>query len=537
MTTKLLRRSIFASVFFLGLGTNLASAATIDERASQKIDQAINVHYLETNFDKAEGVLLGIVKACEGQCGGSTIARSWMYVGIVRGAGRSNYSGAKQAFIEAFKHDPNVQLDRDLVTPEVEKAWNDAKGHAPVVAAPVVEEVDLSGPPEAVLPPLACSWTATETQSRRPLPMVCTSDNEDISKLSIRYREFGTTVWKSVEMTAKDKEYQGTIPCDATLLEGTLRFYVEASDDSEAISRFGSQSAPKEIAVLDASTAAPAKFPGLAAPPRCGTDGKPEEAASMMSNGGSRPWGAVCEIDNECEGGLVCLNEICEMATMCSDDSACDSGLSCIDEMCRVDRRPPTEEQIAESKIHRHNFTLGFGIDFITMPREYTACDADSPYNCQSYVPNAYGKSTMKNGAMHVNIGYEYLLSAQFALEGQFGMSFLGGSSGLLPFTAMARAKYYFGDLENSLFVPYGAVQLGYGETQATRNVYQYDANGVAVSGTKAYYQAGQIFGGLSIGTLIGKGQHHAIIDLGFNLFFPATSFAITPTAGYRFSL
>ena len=45
-----------------------AFGAPKDGAALKKIDEAINVHYLATEFDKAEAMLLGVIKACGTGC-------------------------------------------------------------------------------------------------------------------------------------------------------------------------------------------------------------------------------------------------------------------------------------------------------------------------------------------------------------------------------------------------------------------------------------------------------------------------------------
>ena len=61
---------------------------TRDKAANKKIDEAINTHYFATDFDKAEGVLLGTVEACGDKCSPQTLGRAWMYIGVVRGSGK-----------------------------------------------------------------------------------------------------------------------------------------------------------------------------------------------------------------------------------------------------------------------------------------------------------------------------------------------------------------------------------------------------------------------------------------------------------------
>src|SRR5262245_52347888 len=74
---------------------------TRDAAANKKIDEAINTHYVSTDFEKAEGVLLGTIKACGDKCSPQVFGKAWMYVGIVRGSGRNNQAGAKEAFQQA----------------------------------------------------------------------------------------------------------------------------------------------------------------------------------------------------------------------------------------------------------------------------------------------------------------------------------------------------------------------------------------------------------------------------------------------------
>ena len=87
--------ALLALFFALLFPQPAAAQFTRDAAANRKIDEAINTHYLATDFDKAEGVLAGTVKACEDKCSPQTLARAWMYIGIVRGSGKSNIAGAK----------------------------------------------------------------------------------------------------------------------------------------------------------------------------------------------------------------------------------------------------------------------------------------------------------------------------------------------------------------------------------------------------------------------------------------------------------
>jgi hypothetical protein len=115
-----------------------SQAAPRDNAANKKIDEAVNQHYLATAFDKAENILTGTIKACEDKCSGPVLARAWMYVGIVRGSGKGNQKGAREAFANALAADPSVKLDDALATPDTKKSFEEAGGGGGAAAVPGV---------------------------------------------------------------------------------------------------------------------------------------------------------------------------------------------------------------------------------------------------------------------------------------------------------------------------------------------------------------------------------------------------------------
>jgi len=99
-----------------------------DDAASRKIREAIDSHYLATNFDKAADVLSGTIAACADQCSPQVLARAWMYLGLVRGSGKNDLAGAKEAFTRALALDPAVELDGTLATDATQQAFIEAGG-------------------------------------------------------------------------------------------------------------------------------------------------------------------------------------------------------------------------------------------------------------------------------------------------------------------------------------------------------------------------------------------------------------------------
>src|SRR5262245_5251594 len=69
-----------------------------DAAAQRMILRAINELYLLTKFDEAENLLLATIRACGDRCSPTTIAQAWMYVGVIRSAGRGDEATAVEAF-------------------------------------------------------------------------------------------------------------------------------------------------------------------------------------------------------------------------------------------------------------------------------------------------------------------------------------------------------------------------------------------------------------------------------------------------------
>src|SRR5688572_10473486 len=171
---------VVVSVVFL---TFTAHAAPRDNAANKKIDEAVNQHYLSTNFEKAEAVLTGTIKACEDKCSGQVLGRAWMYVGIVRGSGKGNQKGAREAFAAALAADPGVKLDDALATPDTKKSFEEAGGGGGGAAPPPPEG---EPPPSKKKPPpeggeidvpgdMECSLEVLEVETRRPIPVSCST--------------------------------------------------------------------------------------------------------------------------------------------------------------------------------------------------------------------------------------------------------------------------------------------------------------------------------------------------------------------------
>src|SRR5262245_14292757 len=264
-------RVLLWAVFLSLVALPARAQYTRDAAATKKIDEAINQHYVATDFEKAEGVLLGTINACADKCSPQVHAKAWMYVGIVRGSGRNNQAGAKEAFQKAVAADPNVKLDMVLATPETQATFNDvAGGGGGAAVAPVpIPGGETGGTGAPAAGGLVCTPETRQVETRRPIPVQCRSD-EEVTAMELRYKSFGSETWKTVPMTKEGDSYRGEVPCAATPNSGTLKLYVRAKDaQGEEVDSWGKKQAPVEIQLAETVAGEPPSFDDADPPQRC----------------------------------------------------------------------------------------------------------------------------------------------------------------------------------------------------------------------------------------------------------------------------
>lgn len=478
----------------LSLFVSLARAQDArDARANEKIDEAISKHYLESRFDKAEALLLEAIQACADECQPATIARAWMYTGIVRGSGKGDQGGALVAFREAFDADPAVVVDEGLATAETHASFEqvrDERGPPPAPAGTAPQAPIAAGAPAAGgLPPLPsapeptvpgpvasvgirCTGSVTRVDTRRPVPVSCTSD-QPVGSMLLRYLAFGDREWSTLVMPRVGASFQAEIPCAVTEIAGPLEYFVVAVDaDGLAVDMLGSRSKPMRLDLVTTPVGPPPAFPGQPPPARCpqselcppdfpGCGGDPKIAQRR-----SKDRGASCTHSAECTGGLLCTRGICDQAPGCRADAECDSGF-CNQGRCDVHFAEP-----ARRPDHpRHLVGLHFAADVGFMSGE-NVCTPDDKHECyyagtdRRYPPPLpvgiraeLGEPAgpypgtgidpgLALGTLRVLASYDYAVSPCLTLGGRLGLAFRGGPSprgetGFLPAHLEARATYF----------------------------------------------------------------------------------------------
>jgi hypothetical protein len=431
---------------------------TRDGAASKKIDEAINEHYLATDFDKAEQVLTGTVNACGDKCSPAVLGKAWMYVGIVRGSGKNDQAGAKDAFQKALALDPATKLDVQLATPETQKTFNDlggAGGAVAAAAAPAAAANEDAGDKGG----LKCTPDVRELQTLRPIPLECTSD-EDVASMEIRYKSFGSDEWRAVKMKKVGDAFRGEVPCDVIGSAGTLKLYVRAKDAAgESVDSFGSKAKPIEFMASENTTATPPSYPGEPAPARCMAKEEcpPDFPGCSATKHGHKAWGEPCEGTDECKAGLQCNDGTCEAAPSCETNADCDSGV-CNDNKCS-----PAEGGGASTSKYKKNWLgLHFAQDIAIIGGSDVcsyASRANDGYSCfdegteNIYTGNPYPGAGISTGTVMATrrllVSFDRAFTPNITLGARVGFAFSGGPTvadkSFLPFHGELRLAYWFG--------------------------------------------------------------------------------------------
>jgi len=489
---------------------------TRDTAANKKIDEAINTHYVATDFEKAEGVLLGTINACSDKCSPQTLGKAWMYVGIVRGSGKNNQAGAKDAFQKALAADPSVKLDTVLATPETQATFAALGGTA--AAAP--EPAAPAAAPAAAAHAgggLNCTPDVRSVETRRQIPVQCSSD-EEATSMELKYKVFGSDSWKTLPMQKKGDSFRVQIPCNATENSGTLRVYIRAKDaQGETVDTWGSKTAPVEFNIAEGVTDPPPQFDDAEPPPRCevkgGADCPPDfpgcGAAKAGAARGAKDWGEQCNNSTECKSGLLCTEGTCQAAPSCESDADCSTG-TCIDGKCDL----PSGAGEGPASAFKKNW-LGFNIaqDFAFVGG-YNVCDptlgqasdnyacfyqgtTDQPYFHTPYPPRDGINTGTVMATTRLLVSYDRAFTANITAGGRLGFALGGGppagmspagnakdppahSTGVggtpfLPIHLEIRGQFWFLPLTAKLLRAYVLVGGGMAQVDAKVAINEYD--------------------------------------------------------------
>ncbi|AKT42417.1 tetratricopeptide repeat protein [Chondromyces crocatus] len=418
------------------------TAGAKDAQAEKAIQSAMEGDFLETRFDKAQQKLSAAIEACgETGCSKKVKARLYVSLGTVLAHGMKEFEDARDAFSEALQLDPNARPDADLNSTAVSFAYEQAR-------SALTRAGTRSGLEVKPIP---------EQQLNTPIP-VFAEIREDLlaraQQITLSYQAPGGQAYKPLVMKKlRDRGFGINIPCAELTTEGTVRYYLVATDkDGAIVATAGTREAPLSTAMKKAITTPPPSWPEFAPPQICG------------------------EVE-------------AEKPSQCLDDRQCNQGFQCSAGACVPLPPPPPKDDF-----RRNWFSISFGPDVSLFSGEgvcSTQGQAEQNYVCLRKDGSRYDGVPMDDVANNVNpgfalgtlrlaLGYERMLLENVSVGARVGFAFLGNSDGgasFMPVHLEARGQYYLlpRALKGVGVAPYVLLSTGLAQVDSHVDVQTYE--------------------------------------------------------------
>jgi tetratricopeptide (TPR) repeat protein len=557
--SSLSTRSLIAAALLSAAGIVVAhdAYAAPGDAAAQKLDkEAMDSDYLNVAFDKAKSKLDKAIKECGSDCSKETQVKLQLHLGIIL-ANMGKPAEAKDAFVAALKLDGKAEPEKDFTSPDVQKAFDEAKKSAPAASedppkdekkpkkpAGDDEDGDVKGDlrHEAV----------TEHQSSVPLPIW--ASGEGVGKMVLHYKPFGGD-WTKLEMKKMGKGFGAEIPCKDTSTSGTLQYYITAQDSAgDSAGANGSKRDPYKVTVKQKISGDLAHFPDKDPPAKCAAECPPGLPGCTTARLG---YGSKCTGPGQCESGLACIEGTCSPGDENKTDEPGDTG------------------EIAPKNFFSFNLigdiALVSGSDLCSKQNQIDGAYTCFKSNDKQYAgdPPAGKGGALEGfaqfGTMRVTLGYDRRVASNFLVGVRLGYAFRGGpqadgGNAFLPFHAELRGTYYIGKdaltkvgLRPYVFLSGGAAQVDAKiPNVVVRNDCQQRAGDANISAdcvkplpndknaspnnidVDAWKRLGQAFVGGGVGAVYAINKKGGVsVEVKAAGYFPSSGFAVSPAIGY----
>lgn len=283
-------------------------------KALQK--KAMEEDYLSTEFSKAQDKLEKAVAQCgTDKCGAPLRSRLKRDLGVVQIGGGLDKEKGLANLVEAIKLDPTVALEPDYKTKDLDAAFAEAKKRASGggSSAPAASSGSAGGQPQGDFTHSA----AAEQQVRTPIPVYLEySGEEPLTRVIARYKGFGMTDWKTIELKKMTETgWGGLLPC-ADVQQGTTQYYLQGFNaNNDPVATGGDRNNPYKVPVKTEKVDEPPHLPNASPPAQCADTGdcppnfpgckKAGASASAESKAepSGKDGGEFCEEDSECKAG------------------------------------------------------------------------------------------------------------------------------------------------------------------------------------------------------------------------------------------
>ncbi len=534
--TRLARRAAIVPVLALGLTVaGQAFAANNDAEATKLYDAAMNDDYLNVELAKAETKLKDAIKKCSNNgCSAAVTAKVQIGLGVIHFA-NNKPDLAKEAFVAGLKADATAALDADVQgrrdrqdlrrREEVGGRRLAAAGGSSGTGGSAGTGGDGGGPSK---PGGDLTHTpVSEQQVNTPVPIYIEVPADlGVKKVTLRYKPFGATNWKPLDMQKVGDGWGIEVPCSEVTTTGDLKYYITADDDAGTVATAGSRNEPYKVTIKNEIDSDPPTLPGKKAPKQCAS-------STDCPPGFPRCVDAQCGGDDDCNTGLYCKKSedgdgTCKRKTSegkpwgssCSESTECGDGLACVDGSCQEGKKDDDGKKPSGNK-KLNMFSLEGMMDLLLIGSRELVCSgtqdgatlkndgsnaSDGSYVCfykdggertgQFYGEpdnNATGTNGIAGGfgmaGGRIGVGYDRQLTQNLniTLGLHLGVAFsdfpsspnpptgdqpkLGHSqaNAFMPFWVEGRAGYnlFGGWVEPMKFKPYAYVGFGFGQVNA----------------------------------------------------------------------
>lgn len=479
-------RSLFAAAAALAALAlaPVAEAAPKDAAAQKLQNDAMNTDYLGTNFSGAEAKLQRAVKTCGDKgCSPAVAAKIHRDLGVVYIGGMNKLADGKAEFAAALAADPNCQLDKDLTTPDIQKAWDEVKKKGAAAEPEEEEEEEPKPKPKKRRPAAEGDLVHTppaEQAVLTPVPLfVELPEDVEAAKVQVRYKPFGTTEWKTLDLKKMSGGWGGEVPClDIGDTTGDLSYYVQAVDaGGDVVGTSGTRANPNKVPIRNDLKGEPPHLPNRPPPSQCASasdcpPGLPGCVSTKRGKRGNKGWGASCDETKECQEGLACRNGQCENADAgeskeepaksCESSADCD-GTACIDGKCESGN---AAKNWASFSVQQDLALIG-GSDVCSPSSQkdngYACFKSDGSQYFGNPTPGAADAiaSGIAPATTRIMVGFDRLFGRNVTVGARLGFAFRGGpaqdtnpdfgefnlgaGAAFLPLHAELRAAWWFG--------------------------------------------------------------------------------------------
>lgn len=272
--------------------------------------------YLATDFTKAADKLQKAISQC-GDCSPALRSRLRRDLGVVQIGGGIDKDKGIANFVEAIKLDSSVTLDPDIKTKDLDQAFAEARKRAGGGASESASGGASGGGAAANGQPQGdfAHTPAVEQQVRTPIPVYAEYGGEEpLTRVIARYKGFGMTDWKTVELKKMgEKGWGGLLPC-ADVQQGTSQYYLQGFNaNNDPVATAGDRTNPYRVPVKTEKVAEPPHLPNASPPTQCQDTGDcppnfpgcktagAKAGSEEKSEPTGKDGGEFCEEDSECK--------------------------------------------------------------------------------------------------------------------------------------------------------------------------------------------------------------------------------------------